>query len=134
MALSGCFSPLFAPSLDFALQSKAHILAAVALACVLLVAMTALLFSAPEEKKISVYSNAANYTLPIVQKNGQDYVGFLEVLEPLGQVSAKLNGARWKIRFNNIDAEFNSGKTRSRILGHDYDLSSPFALENGRGL
>jgi len=47
------------------------------------------LSAAPPEKHLSIYSTAANYSLPIVQRQGRDYVGLLELLEPLGAVSAK---------------------------------------------
>jgi len=100
----------------------------------LMLAAVALLLSAPDEKKISIYSKAANYSLPITQKNGQDCAGLLEILEPLGTVSAKADGQRWKVRFNNVDGEFTAGKPRARIRGHDFDLHANFLIENGRGL
>src|SRR5207302_10045331 len=47
----------------------------------------ALLVSAtPPEKHLSIYSTAANYSLPIIQRHGHDYVGLLELLDPLGKV------------------------------------------------
>jgi N-acetylmuramoyl-L-alanine amidase len=98
-------------------------------------AMLALLLSAaPAEKHLSVYSTVANYSLPIMQRQGRDYVGLLELLEPLGTVSAKLDGSRWRLHYNNILGEFNNGKNRARIQGRDADLSAKFLLENGRGL
>jgi N-acetylmuramoyl-L-alanine amidase len=93
-----------------------------------------LLSAAPREKRLSVYSTAANYSLPVVQHEGQDYVGLLELLEPLGTVSAKLEGARWRLRYNNVLGEFLDGKDRARVQGRDTDLSARFLLENGRGL
>src|SRR2546427_1808860 len=104
------------------------------LSLMLMLAAVALLLSASDEKKISIYSKAANYSLPITQKNGQDYGGLLEILEPLGTVSAKADGQRWKVRFNNVDGEFTAGKPRARIRGHDFDLHANFLVENGRGL
>jgi hypothetical protein len=58
-------------------------------AAAIFLAGTLLLYSAPEEKRISIYSTAANYSLPVLERNGTDYVGLLEVFEPLGSVSAK---------------------------------------------
>jgi len=55
----------------------------------LILASAMLLSGAPAEKHLSVYSIAANYSVPIVQREGRDYVGLLEVLEPLGRVSGK---------------------------------------------
>lgn len=90
--------------------------------------------AAPPEKHLSIYSTAANYSLPIVQRQGHDYVGLLELLEPLGTVSAKLDGTRWRLHYNNILGEFTVDKTRARVQGRDADLSAQFILENGRGL
>jgi len=96
--------------------------------------LSSLPLSAAPEKHLSVYSTAANYSLPIVQRQGRDYVGLLELLEPLGKVSAKVEGPRWRLHFNNILGEFIADKTRARIQGRDADLSAKFLLENGRGL
>jgi N-acetylmuramoyl-L-alanine amidase len=94
-----------------------------------------LLFGAAPEKHLSVYSTAANYSLPMVQRDGHDYVGLLELLEPLGPVNAKADGPRWRLRYNNrVEGDFQSGKNRVRIQGRDTDLSARFLLENGRGL
>src|SRR5579862_6746062 len=95
---------------------------------------TLLLSGAAPEKHLSVYSVAANYSLPLVQRDGRDYVGLLEVLEPLGKVTAKADGARWRLRYNNVEGDFQVGKTRARIQGRDADLGAKFVVENNRGL
>jgi N-acetylmuramoyl-L-alanine amidase len=93
-----------------------------------------LLSGATPEKHLSVYSTAANYSLPVIQHEGHDYVGLLEVLEPLGKVSAKADGSKWRLRYNNTQAEFQAGKTRARVQNHDVDLGGGFLIENSRGL
>src|SRR6267154_6446465 len=93
-----------------------------------------MLFSAPPEKHLSVYSTAANYSLPVVQREGRDYIGLLELLDPLGTVSAKSDPPRWRLHYNNVLGEFTAGKSRARIQGRDADLSGKFLVENGRGL
>jgi N-acetylmuramoyl-L-alanine amidase len=94
------------------------------------------LFSpAAPEKHLTVYSVAANYSLPLVQREGRPYVGLLEVLEPLGKVTAKLEGPRWRLRYNNsVEGDFQIGKNRARVQGRDADLGGKFLVENGRGL
>ena len=87
-----------------------------------------------DEKRISVYSTIANYSLSTVDRQGRDYVGLLEILEPLGKVNSRSDGNRWKIRFGSVDGEFTTGKTRGKISGRDADLAAPFLLENGRGM
>jgi N-acetylmuramoyl-L-alanine amidase len=93
-----------------------------------------LLVSGAPEKHLSVYSTAANYSLPLVQREGHDYVGLLELLEPLGRVTAKADNSRWRLRYNNVQAEFEVNKTRARIQGRDADLGGKFLIENKRGL
>jgi N-acetylmuramoyl-L-alanine amidase len=116
-------------------QSRRRLVpAASAFAAAVFFASTLLLFSAPEEKRVTIYSNAANYSLPVLERNGDEYVGLLELFEPLGVVSAKVNGPHWKFRYYDVESEFTSGKTRARIHGSDYDLPSNFVLDNQRGL
>src|SRR5579863_1477065 len=105
------------------------------LVVVLVVAASALLVSgSPDEKHIAVYSNVANYSLPVAQRNGIDYVGLLEIVEPLGTVSARVNGARWKFRYNDAESEFTAGQTRAQVRNSDFDLPAVFVLEANRGL
>src|ERR1017187_1043579 len=77
-----------------------------------------LLSAAPsaEEKHISVYSPVAIYTLPVLERAGQEYVGLLELLEPLGRVSSQTDGRRWNLRYNAVDAELVAGKTRAKSM------------------
>ena len=93
-----------------------------------------LVSGAAPEKHLSIYSTAANYSLPIVQRQGREYIGLLELLDPLGTVSAKSEPPRWRIHYNNILGEFTVGKSHARVQGRDSDLSGKFLLENGRGL
>lgn len=95
---------------------------------------TVLPSGAAPEKHLSVYSIAANYSLPLVQREGRYYVGLLELLEPLGRVSAKADNARWRLRYNNAQAEFQVNKTRARVQDRDADLGGKFLMENKRGL
>jgi N-acetylmuramoyl-L-alanine amidase len=99
-------------------------------------ATVTLLSAAPsaDEKHISVYSPVATYTLPVLDRAGREYVGLLELLEPLGRVSSESDGRRWRLRYNAIEAEFSAGKTRAKIRGRDFDFMAPFLVENSRGL
>lgn len=101
----------------------------------MLLLLAVLLVSAADpERHLAIYSTAANYSLPIVQRQGRDYVGLLELLDPLGTVSAKSEPPRWHLHFNNILGEFSDGKNRVRIQGRDAQLPANFLIENGRGL
>jgi N-acetylmuramoyl-L-alanine amidase len=102
----------------------------------ILLATATLLSAAPaaDEKHISVYSPLAIYTLPVQERAGREYVGLLELLEPLGRVSTETDGRHWRLRYNAVDAEFIAGRTRARIRGRDFDFTAPFLIENSRGL
>lgn len=93
-----------------------------------------LLSGAAPEKHLSVYSVAANYSLPLLQREGRDYVGLLELLEPLGRVSAKADGSRWRLRYNNVQADFQTGKNRAQVSGRDMELGGKFLMEDRHGL
>ncbi len=86
------------------------------------------------DKHVSVYSTVAVYSVPVLDRGGREYVGLLELLEPLGRVTSQSAGQRWKLRFDTVDAEFTAGKTRAKIHGHDADFPAPFLIENSRGL
>ena len=101
---------------------------------ILLVLTVLLASSAAPEKHLSIYSTAADYSLPIMQRQGREYIGLLELLDPLGKVSAKFDPPRWRIHYNNILGEFIVGKSYARIQGRDTDLGGKFLMENGRGL
>jgi N-acetylmuramoyl-L-alanine amidase len=107
---------------------KRRFLVALPFAFILLVSA-----SAPE-KHLSVYSTAATYSLTIVPRQGRDYIGLLELLDPLGTVSAKSDSKNWHLRYNNILAEFVVGNSHARVQGRDADLTGKFLMENGRGL
>src|SRR5438067_10203988 len=87
-----------------------------------------------DQKRISIYSGNANYTLNVSDRDGKEYVDLLEILQPLGASSARSDRASWRLRFGNVESEFTAEKTRARIRGGDFDLAAKFKLENGRGL
>ena len=113
---------------------SSRLLSSLLLTGVLTWAAALLLAGSPDEKRISVYSSVANYSLTVTQRNNLDYVGVLELLEPLGTVSARTSGDHWKFRCNDVETEFIRGKTRVHVRGSDLDLPANFLLENGRGL
>ena len=99
--------------------------AAMVFLCIAVLALSA----APAEKHLTVYSTAANYSLPIVQHEYRDYVGLLELLDPLGSVTSRSDPPRWRIHYNNVLGEFIVGKSHARIQGRDADLTGKFLLE-----
>jgi N-acetylmuramoyl-L-alanine amidase len=107
---------------------------AIVLATITLLSAAPSALPSADDKHISVYSPVAIYTLPVLDRAGREYVGLLELLEPLGRVRTESEGRRWRLRYNAVDAEFVAGSTRARIHGRDFDFIAPFLLENSRGL
>ncbi len=87
-----------------------------------------------EDKHIVIFSPQTSFTLSVTERDGRDYVGLLEALEPLGTVTATRDGAKWKLRFDLRDSEFLNGQTEAKVQDKRFTLTAPFRLENGRGL
>lgn len=115
-------------------SSRILLRAALVLVALLVIATALLLSGSADERRITVYSNIANYSVTVVQRNNVDYVGLLELLEPLGTVTTNLNGDRWRLRFNTTESEFSAGQSRARVGASELHLPSNFLLENGRGM
>jgi hypothetical protein len=90
------------PAVRSASRAPARPLSGLILFFISIYIFAVLLSGATPEKHLSVYSVAANYSLPLVQHEGRTYIGLLEVLEPLGKVAAKSEGARWIMRLINL--------------------------------
>jgi len=89
---------------------------------------------AAPEKHLAVYSTVANYSLPIVQRQGRDYIGLLELLEPLGTVSAKADGLHWRLRYKQHSRRVHRRQDPRPRPGTRCRPLRQFLMENGRGL
>jgi len=69
----------------------------------------------------------------VAERDGHDYVGLVDVLEPLGTVAATRDGTKWKLRFERRNAEFISGQTQAQVEGKTLTLTLPFLMEAGAG-
>ncbi len=98
----------------------------------LLCAVAALL-AQPEGKRVTFYTAQTSYSLPVLERNGIDYVGLFEALEPIGPVSAKPDDKKWKLKLHDGEAQFETGRTKAKIRGKTVELTAPFLFENGRG-
>ena len=87
-----------------------------------------------QDKRIVIFSPMTAFTLPVAERDGHDYVGLVEALEPLGTVAATKDGSRWKLRFNLEEAEFTAGQAQVKLKGKTLTMTAPFRLESGRGL
>ena len=88
--------------------------------------------------QLSVYSPQTFYTVPLLNLNGQPYVGLVELLEPLGNVDARPDGKKYKLKFTppgarELEFQFQDGKDNGKVKGDKIKLPSIFAIQSGRG-
>lgn len=111
--------------------------------CLLLIAYCLLLFflpaSAAEPDKLSVYAPQARFSIPVLTLDGRQYVGLLDLVEPLGTPELKSEGKRWKLRVADprssgkfAEAEFEQGSATAKVRGRQNTLSAPARVENHR--
>ena len=118
--------------------AMAAIVAVVFLLPALFVHRTTVDAQVPEPAQITVYSPQTSYSVPLLDVKGQQYVGLVDLLEPLGTLDARADGRKYKLRFTPPggrpeEAQFNEGKDKAKVRGDNYKLTTPFVLENGRG-
>ncbi len=90
-----------------------------------------------QQQNLSVYAPQMYYQVSIVDHQGKDYVGLIDLLEPIGRVESRLDGKKWKLRFTGtgptVEAEFQDGKRTAKIRSNDFDLGANFVLQGDRG-
>ncbi len=106
-------------------------------ACALLIAaaLTLLVASpASEEKRLSIYSPRASYTVPVVDRDGTEYVNLFAAIEPLCSFTSAVERGAWKLRCDKTEAEFKPGKSDGKVGGTRVELGGRFVFENGHGM
>jgi hypothetical protein len=83
--------------------------------CVLVLVAAILPLHSADEKHIMIYAPSTSFSLAVSDRDGREYVGLLEAIEPLGAVTSRTDGNRWKLRYNDGESEFTVGKNRARI-------------------
>ena len=89
---------------------------------------------AAEPRRISVYTPQTNFQVDILVRDGVDYVGLTDLLEPLGRLESHISGSKLTFVFNGGAAEFQDGKRQYRTSANTkLELPSNFLLVDGRG-
>ncbi len=89
---------------------------------------------ATEPRRISVYTPQTNFQVDILVRDGVDYVGLTDLLEPLGRLESRIAGSKLTLLFNGGAAEFQDGKRQYRTSANTkLELPSNFLLVDGRG-
>jgi len=88
---------------------------------------------AQEKKRLSIFSSGANYSVPVSDHDGKEYVGLGDVLHPLGGSLATEN-SKIKFRLGSASGECEVGKTKCKVAGNTLELSSKLIVEDGASL
>ena len=82
---------------------------------------------AAEPRRVAVYAPQANYQVDILVRDGVDYVGITDLLEPLGRLESRIEGKKLILVFNGGAAEFQDGKRQYRTRSNNkLELASNF--------
>ena len=119
------------------LRNKRWLVFALPIAALTLLAHYAIVHAQGSDQ-LTVYSAQATYSVSVLDLQAKRYVGLVDLLEPLGSVDARADGKKYKLRFTPpggraVEAQFNDGKDKAKVLGENYKLSSNFFIQNGRG-
>jgi len=115
-------------------QSGTISLTAVKFWIAIVLAIAVLSATAAEEKRLSVYTPQQFFWVTLTEREGQDYVALLDILSPLGSVTARRDGDKWKLAFDRSESEFKVEKNKAKVNKKNVELAGPFILENGRGM
>jgi N-acetylmuramoyl-L-alanine amidase len=103
-------------------------------AVAIVLTIAALVATAADDRRFGIYTPHTSYFVTLVDRDGRQYVPLLDVLSPLGSASARRDGDKWKLKYNNTESEFKAGKTKAKVNRNNIDLAAPFAFDNGRAL
>jgi len=121
------------PWTERAKLSRASRVLAAACALALILVCTKAVRSA-DEKRLTIYSAARTTSVFLVEYNRTDYVDLIPVLDGLGRLDVKQDGRKWKLRFNGDESQFQEGKAKAKVRGHDFVLPREFVSDRGRAL
>jgi N-acetylmuramoyl-L-alanine amidase len=103
----------------------------------LLLAGTLTHVESADVRKLVVYSPITTYSVDVIVQKGTEYIGLVELLEPLGHVEAKADGKNFLLEFTSgtraIRARFRDGKKDAELPGGKINLQKNFYAVDGRG-
>jgi N-acetylmuramoyl-L-alanine amidase len=97
-----------------------------------LVSCALLLSVADPAKQFTVYTPQTTYSIEVMERQGQPYIGLVDLLEPLGATNVRNSGVNWTLQINKVEAHFTEGKDTAKIRGNTVDLSGGVLVENSR--
>ncbi len=92
---------------------------------------------AADQPHLAIFAQQINYLVNVQLRDGSEYVGLLDVLDPLGQVATHINGKKWTLDFsssgNRVEIVCQEGKRKCSIRGADVEMAAKFVVSEGHG-
>jgi hypothetical protein len=92
---------------------------------------------AAEEKRLAVYTAQTNFTIAVLDHDGQEYVSVTDLVDPFGNATLTHKGERWKLRLEAqgkaTEVEFREGADTASVRGKTVHLSKAFWTDGQRG-
>ena len=85
-----------------------------------------------EAKRLSVNAENGIYFVPVVEREGQDYVDARELLQPLGEVRIRVRGDQARLRSQGRDIEFRNGSSSYEVTGKRGNMAAPAIVDSER--
>src|SRR5882672_9065252 len=101
-------------------------LAAIALVCTIATSV------AIPERQLTVYTMRTSYSLPVLDRDGKQYVGVKDLLAPLGASAPHLKGKEWRLEINQAELRLVPGSVKAIIRGQQANLIDKVLVEDGR--
>lgn len=107
---------------------------AVLSAIVLVGAIASSLASWMDEKRLAVFGPQSSFSVPIVERDGKDYIVLGDVLRKLGPLEVFPASDKLRLRFNALDAELQHGESSVEIEGSSVKMAGKILIENQQAL
>ncbi len=88
---------------------------------------------AQEKKRLSIYSSHTNFSVPVSDHDGKEYVPLADVLQPLGGSVFSENN-KVKLKLANATGECEDGKSKCRVGGNNLELAGKLIVADGSPL
>ena len=93
-----------------------------------------LAISSAVPEQLTVYTEKASYSLPVMERQGKPYISLADLLSPLGASAPKLKSKEWRVQLNKVEARLTEGKDKAIIRGNQFDLDGKVLVEDQRVL
>ena len=87
-----------------------------------------------EERHLTVFGPQSTFSVPVMSRDGKEYVALGEVLQKLGPLETFPAAEKLRLRFNSLDAELQNGEATVEIDGNSVKTAGKVVIENQQAL